>query len=211
MVAFPYGSALGSLVVKRSALALAAVLLFATPAQARTRVAKPPRPIPMPAITKAPCPGFGDEAAGCFYGAGDADAAGRSYPRGEIFTDGDHFTTLHELGHAFDETMMDDNERHAFAHLLIRPDEYWTASYTDEAGRFIQSPTSLAETFADAYANCRLGRSPQVGKAWEASGNYYPTLKDHRRICGLIARAGRDLGQPAGPDGVAEPVEVSVQ
>jgi hypothetical protein len=167
--------------------------LLAMPAVAAARplaVARPPLPQPMPQILRAACPGLEDEVAGCFIGAGEADVYGTAYPAGAVFTSGDQFETAHELGHAFDATMMDDGERNRFATLVGRLDEYWSSTYTDEQGRLIQSGDSLAEAFADAYANCRLGHVVASGHAWEAGYDYYPTARQHRMICKMISRAG---------------------
>jgi hypothetical protein len=176
----------------RTALAVLITLALAPGvAQARTtRVARPPLPRPMPEIIHAGCPGF-EEAMGCFVPAGDADATGRGWDRGAVFTDGYRFTTMHELGHAYDATLMDDGERNRFARLVGRGDEFWVTTYHDEEGRVIDAGSSLSEVFADAYANCALGHIIASGHVWESGAGYYPTASEHRQVCGLIARAGR--------------------
>jgi hypothetical protein len=163
-------------------LVAAVVLTLAASANAAAHVqlpVRPPLPTPMPQIIRGACPGLPD-AAGCNVPIGDEDATGRVYATGAVFTTGYRFTTMHELGHAFDATRMDDGER-----------------YTDEQGRLIQSPDSLAEIFADAYANCRLRRVVAPGHLWEAGYGYFPTARQHRQVCKLIARAGLDAGTPA--------------
>lgn len=157
----------------------------------------------MPQIIDKPCPGY-EEAMECVFQAGEGDVYGGIYPRGAVFVvDGDRFATEHGLGHIFDVTMMDDGERSAFEHALGRIDEQWSFTFVED-GRVVQSPASLAETFADAYANCRLGRVVASGRAWEAGYDYYPTAREHRRICGIITRAGRDPAPPVSPPGSAE-------
>jgi hypothetical protein len=204
-LAFPKVPGVGSRPPMRPillAIALVVAVTFAAPASGHVRrVQRPPLPAPMPRIVAAPCPGL-EDAAGCLIPAGVTDATGRPYATAAVFTTGDRFTTAHELGHAYDAAMMDDMERHAFSHILGRLDEYWSSTYTDEDGRVLQYPDSLAEVFADAYANCRLGHVVAPGHAWEAGYNYYPTARENRRICGLITRAGRDAGQPASVDGM---------
>jgi hypothetical protein len=198
---------------------IAIALLLASPAAARSRrVAVPPLPNPMPMIVKAACPGFPD-ATECVFQPGTADQLGADYPRGAVFTEGYRFATDHGLGHIYDATRMDDSERHAFAHILERPGELWSSTYTDDDGRLVQWPGSLAEVFADAYANCRLRHVVAPGHAWEAGYDYYPTPRENRRVCGLIKRAGTDPGYPASldsgeaasSDSVPEPVQVGVQ
>jgi hypothetical protein len=181
--------------------AFATVLLTPTVAAARPlAVARPPLPQPMPQILKAACPGLEDEVAGCYLAPDTADPYGNAYPLGAVFTSGYRFETAHELGHAFDATMMDDGERNRFGSIIGRLDEYWSSTYTDEEGRLIQSGDSLAEAFADAYANCRLGHIVASGHPWEAGYDYYPTAREHRLVCGMIARAGLSQGYAAGAD-----------
>jgi hypothetical protein len=180
-------------------LVAAVVLTLAASANAAAHVqlpVRPPLPTPMPQIIRGACPGLPD-AAGCNVPIGDEDATGRVYATGAVFTTGYRFTTMHELGHAFDATRMDDGERARFGTLVDHPDEFWSSTYTDEQGRLIQSPDSLAEIFADAYANCRLRRVVAPGHLWEAGYGYFPTARQHRQVCKLIARAGLDAGTPA--------------
>lgn len=179
-------------------LAIALLILASAPAApASARIHRPPLPGVMPAVIVADCPGADGEVSECYVPPGDADATGRPWPAGAVFTfDGDRFSIAHGLGHAFDWTMMDDGERSAFARLAGRGDQVWSYTFTDPAGHLLQSPASVAEAFADAYANCRLRHVVAPGRAWQAGYDYYPTARQHRRICGLIARAGRDAGTP---------------
>lgn len=181
-------------------LVVAAVLLAATPAAGRERrVHRPPLPSPVPQVVVGECPGF---EGGCYLGRDDTDSTGRVYATGAAFVvTRDRFAILHEFGHAYDATMMDPGERNRFAHLMDMNDLLWTWSYTDEAGHVIQSGSSPAELFADAYANCRMGHIVASGHVWESGYGYYPRPRQHRLICGMIARAGRDLGQPVAADG----------
>lgn len=167
------------------------VTIGALAAPAQARVSHPPLPNPMPQLVIGECPGF-EDAGGCYIGPGEADINDDVWPRGAVFTSGDEFATAHELGHAFDETRMDDGERNRFATLLGRTGKPWSASYTDPAGRLIQTPGSLSEPFADAYANCRLHHERGSGKIWEAGYDYYPSARQHQLICGMIKRAGID-------------------
>jgi hypothetical protein len=181
-----------------TSLALAALALAACSPAAEA--APPPLPRPMPEVVRAPCPGL-DDAAGCHIGAGQADPAGRTYERGAVFVAvPGRFARLHELGHAFDATMMDAGERERFSRILRLRDLLWTWSY-EEGGALIQDPGTLAEKFADAYAACRLGLRVGSGRPWETGYGYYPTARQHRRACALVSAAARDLGAPVAPDG----------
>ncbi|HEY4279402.1 MAG TPA: hypothetical protein VGM91_14355 [Conexibacter sp.] len=156
----------------------------------------------MPEIIIGECPGMEGEVAGCFFGIAEADVHGRVYPTGGVYSlTNDRFTVLHELGRAFDATMMDAGERNRFASILARDDEVWSSTYTDEEGRVIEDPRSLAGVFGNAYANCRMGHIVASGHEWEAGYDYYPTASEHRQICSLITRAGADKGEPVAADG----------
>jgi hypothetical protein len=194
------------------ALALGLATIGASPALAGTthrtsrartyKVARPPLPNPMPRIIRGPCPGL-DEAAGCFIPAGDADYTGTPWPTGAVFTDGYRFTTAHELGHAFDATMMDAGERQRFIHLtrMFPGDVAWNSTYVDEEGRLLDTGNSPAEVFADAYASCRIGQIIAEGHEWTTSTGYMPTAHIERMVCRMIVRAGQDIGTPVDADG----------
>ena len=155
----------------------------------------------MPEMIRGKCPGL-PSAAGCFIAAGQADVHGRVYEAGAVFAvSARRFPRLHELGHAFDTTMLDAGEREAFSGILHLRDLLWTWSYEDALGRLIQDPRTLAEAFADAYANCRLHRKVGSGEIWEAGSDYYPTRRMHARVCRLIVAAGRDTGASVAIDG----------
>lgn len=180
----------------------AAVTLLAFPAAASAGVARPPLPDPMPEVIIGECPGLEGEVAGCYFAPGEGDVRGGVYPGGAVFTlTSDRFTTLHELGRAFDGQRMDAGERNRFATLLDRTDEVWSSNYTDEQGRVIQDPRSLAGVFGNAYANCRMGHIVASGHTWEAGYDYFPTAAQHRAICKMIAHAGEDSGEPVAADG----------
>lgn len=192
--------------MKRSRFVLALVLggiAFPASADAKlVRPAQPPLPQPLPEIIIGECPGMEGEAAGCFFGINEADLHGRVYPTGGVYSvKRDRFTILHELGRAFDATMMDAGERNAFADLLDREDEMWSSSYEDEEGRVIEDPRSLAGVFGNAYANCRMGHVVASGHTWEAGYDYFPTARQHRAICAMITRAAVDVGAPVSADG----------
>jgi hypothetical protein len=180
----------------RPLLVLAALLLvLPASAQARQHIARPPLPQPMPQIITSECPGDAD-AGGCYIGAGEADINGRAYAHGAAYTvDGNRFAVLHELGHAYDATMMDAGERNRFARLAGMNDLLWTWS-DDVNGALVQGSGTPAERFADAYAACRMALVVGSGHTWWTSYGYLPTARQHRRICKTIARAGRDLGTP---------------
>jgi hypothetical protein len=193
--------------VRTLLIGMVLAVLMATPADAHSprayKVARPRLPNPMPQIIRGPCPGMGDEAEGCFVAAGEADYTGTPWPRGAVFTDGYRFTTAHELGHAFDATMMDAGERERFVRLtgMFADDEYWASTYIDDEGRLLDVGESPAEVFADAYASCRIGQIIASGHEWTTSTGYQPTAHVEREVCGMIMRAGRDRGTPVDADG----------
>lgn len=152
----------------------------------------------MPQVIYEPCPGH-EEATGCYIGLGDADQLGRAYPNGAIFVQARfRFAKLHELGHAFDETMMDAAEREAFTRLRHTRDLLWT--WSDTIGdAVVQGVGTPAEDFADAYAACRMQRTPWG--VWETGYGYYPTPREHHRICRLLTQAAKDPGSPVAVDG----------
>lgn len=158
-----------------------------------------PLPQPMPDVIRAPCPGL-EDVGGCHIGAGQADLAGRVYPRGAVFFTAGRFARWHELGHAFDDTLMDSAEREAFTRIMRTRYLLWSWSYED-GGALIQDPRTPAESFADAYAACALGRQVGEGELWEAGYNYYPSRRQHRLVCALIESAATDAGEPVALDG----------
>lgn len=154
----------------------------------------------MPEVFHQGCPGQENEVAGCYFGLGDADSTGRVYSRGAVFViSKSRFAKLHELGHAFDETMMDAGERQEYARLRHKGDLLWTWSDVVANGALVQAIGTPAEDFADAYAACRMRRTPWG--LWESGYGYYPTPRQHHRICRAITRAAEDPGQPVSPDG----------
>jgi hypothetical protein len=167
------------------------------------KVVRPPLPNPMPRIIHSECPGMGDEAEGCFVPAGEADYAGTPWPTGAVFTDGYRFTRAHELGHAFDATMMDAGERERFVRLagMFADDEMWVSTYVDEQGRLLDVGESPAEVFADAYASCLIGQIIAPRHEWTTSTGYMPTAHIEREVCGMIARAGIERGTPVDAEG----------
>jgi hypothetical protein len=158
----------------RAVLLVLGVLALAVAAPARaSHVARPPAPSPMPVIVHAPCP-EDPEAGGCYYPPTNPTYQHR------LYFAGDRFAFQHELGHAFDAVEIDAGERARFARLAGRAGAPWAASSA-------QDREGLAETFADAYALCRLGYS---GRArWQTSTSYTATPRRHRRVCAFIAHA----------------------
>jgi hypothetical protein len=84
---------------------------------------------------------------------------------------------------------------------MFADDEMWNGTYTDEQGRLLDTGDSPAEVFADAYASCLIGQIIAPGHEWTTSTGYQPTGHIERMVCGMISRAGRDLGTPVDGDG----------
>jgi hypothetical protein len=89
---------------------------------------------------------------------------------------------LHELGHVFDLSVLDDRDRARFGTIMHRPGwEWWT-------GR-----TPLAEWFAEGYSWCaRYARMASVGR--HTLYRYRPTKTEYTRVCALIRSAVALLG-----------------
>jgi hypothetical protein len=131
------------------------------------------------------CPGT--EALGC------ADVDG-----GELWLAiGSKFVAMHELGHFFDARNLDADERAELQFLMgVRMDEPWQNPkvFGADCG-YNQCPS---EMFADAYANCALGRSftgRRVSKGhyrggWESPYGYLPrSNRWYRAMCATISAA----------------------
>ena len=106
----------------------------------------------------------------------------------------DRFARWHELGHVFDWQVLTDADRAWFTRLLRFPPE--TPWWSDDAMQEGEG-VSPSEQFADAYAACGMGRSPagrrvqsRVVVEWTTGYDYYPTVRQHQRICTLIVRIG---------------------
>jgi hypothetical protein len=174
------------------------------PAVAKHRaytVLHPLPPRPMPSIIHRVCPGLDSQ--GCFVAAGNADYGGTPWPHGAVFTNGDRFVTAHELGHAFDATMLDRTERTRFLRLVrtYPLNTAWVSTYVDEEGRLIDAGWSPAEVFADAYASCWIGQIIAENHEWTTSSGYQPSAHIERLVCRMIRRAGHTVGTPLSADG----------
>jgi hypothetical protein len=95
------------------------------------------------------------------------------------------FSREHELGHIFDAEYMDAGERQRFE-TLVGLSGPWIQ------GTGMEGTKSPAEWFADAYAACRLHLTP--GSNWTLAYGYDPSKREHRAVCGFMARAARDYG-----------------
>jgi len=161
------------------ALAMAAICLLPAAATAQRRV---PLPSPMPPVVYAPCPDD-PTVEGCTYWVAPFTIYLSNHRR---------FIREHELGHAFDQTMMSDGERNRFRTLTHQRTAPW---WKLEEGEY--SRASVGEQFADAYANCAIGNgsrrlpSGMISDRWETSTSYSPSPRTHRRVCAFIRRAAR--------------------
>jgi hypothetical protein len=157
----------------------------------------------MPQIVRGACPGMGDDAEGCFVAAGEADYTGTPWPPAPCSPTATASRRAHELGHAFDATMMDAGERERFVRLtgMFADDEYWASTYVDDEGpparrgrvtrRGLRGRLRVLPDRADHRIRARV----------ETSTGYQPTAHVERVICGMIMRAGRDRGTPVDADG----------
>jgi hypothetical protein len=94
----------------------------------------------------------------------------------------DQFARQHELGHLADDQLLDDAERSALTPLLGAQGA-WHQLIGAECGQGSHCPD---ERFADAYATCRLGLTPDRGH-WEDSYGYAPRNdRAQARTCAAI-------------------------
>lgn len=173
--------------------ALAALLLIAAPgpASAMQRARIPQLPGPLPALIHEPCPGYHPAPRGCAISPGDVDATGRQWSNGAVFVrpGTGRYVLLHELGHIYDDRYFDNSERRAFARAIHRTGHPWRVIWRTPAGP-VQSPDSLAEIMADAYANCRMRHDrKQLRSAWATDFDYFPTQSENTRACRVIINA----------------------
>jgi hypothetical protein len=144
-------------------------------------VGKVPGPSGAIELRKGPCPS--SNALGC----ADIDD-------GELWLATNKlFAAEHELGHFFDARNLDDEEREQLQFRMgIRLDIPWENPRVFGDGCGVDQCPS--EMFADAYANCALGRSPaghhrahgRITGGWESPYGYAPSASQHRTICATI-------------------------
>ena len=124
-------------------------------------------------VRRARCPAR-PSAAGCVYTRRPRTIwlrPGIDDPRGVL---------LHELGHVFDLTVMNDRDRGRFRRIMGRGSARWWR------GRL-----PLAEQFAEAYSWCaRYARIVSIARY--SSYRYRPTAREHRAVCRMIRRAAAD-------------------
>lgn len=94
----------------------------------------------------------------------------------------------HELGHAFDDEVLTNSDRAAFMRVM-RLRGPWVQGTGYEKG----ADRSPNEWFADAYADCQLGREPRrnrkLGVSVGSTSNIYgyaPTRGQRRQVCSLV-------------------------
>jgi hypothetical protein len=94
---------------------------------------------------------------------------------------------LHELGHVFDLTVMNNRDRGGFRRIMGRRSAKWW-----------RGSEPLAEQFAEAYSWCaRYARIVSIARY--SSYEYRPTARQHRRICKLVRAAAGDRRAAAPP------------
>lgn len=93
------------------------------------------------------------------------------------------FRLEHEKGHLADRQYLTAAERALLVPLFgYPPGMPWDLGTTTHGG-------SPDERFADAYAACRLGLSPDGGEWVMTQSGYAPTARQHRRACIAISHA----------------------
>jgi hypothetical protein len=151
-------------------LATAAGALRPQPFQSWVDRAAVPTPPGVVTVHLGACPG------GPAWGAACAVPETRSMhlgPEGR-----DPVTVLHELGHLFDDLVLDDTDRTAFAGIMRRRGAWLAAASTNP----------LHEQFAEAYALC--ARYPRLRATRLGMYGYIATPRRHARVCAFIRAAG---------------------
>jgi hypothetical protein len=132
-------------------------------------------------LTLSGCPAL-PKAAGCVY---------VDHPRVVYLKNGlvnPRAVLLHELGHVYDLTVLNDSDRADFRKIFHIP-----ASRAWWSGKI-----PPAEWFAEGYSWCaRYKRIVSVRRY--AIYHYDPTPTEHSRLCALIKRAARDSTPPKAP------------
>lgn len=155
-------------------------LLLATTLTASAGASRMPSPPHVTIHEGTPCP---DGGGSCSYSHTD-----------DVFLEAgaDAFEREHELGHQFDRQVLTDAYREWFTKRLgFQPGPWDRGTGLDCGG------CGPDEHFADAYAACATGMKPvgrrrggiQVSR-WTTSYGYYPTARQHRRVCNAIVVVG---------------------
>jgi hypothetical protein len=125
------------------------------------------------------CPGY-PRSAGCVF----TGAPRVIYLKRKL--DHPRSTLLHELGHVYDLTVLNNSDRARFRRIMRSHLKWW-------AGK-----PPLAERFAEGYSWCaRYARIASIRRY--AIYHYHPTAKQHREVCALIKSAARDRTPPTPP------------
>lgn len=126
------------------------------------------------------CPGY-PRVAGCVFTRRPRVVylkRGLKNPRGVL---------LHELGHVYDLTVLNNADRGQFRRIMRRPNAQWW-----------NGDPPLAEWFAEGYSWCaRYARIVSIRRY--AIYHYRPTAAQHRQLCELIKRAAGDRTPPTPP------------
>lgn len=96
------------------------------------------------------------------------------------------FRVRHEMAHVQDKRRLDDGERNKLKRLMGFPlTAVWSVATYPE-------PTDPHEKFADAFATCSLGLSPDRGYWIDTGYEWDPSPRQQRLVCGTIWRALAD-------------------
>jgi hypothetical protein len=97
----------------------------------------------------------------------------------------DPFVRNHELGHVFDDELLNDGDRHFFTRMMgLRGP--WVQAPTEVLGALQGGDRSPNEWFADWYANARLGNDP--ARAWVYGYADMPSARTFHQFIAAVTR-----------------------
>jgi hypothetical protein len=110
-----------------------------------------------------------------------------------VYSSGDNFARGHETGHAFDQEVLSDGDRHYFQRLLHAPAGSWNRG----TGATAEGLVSPSEWFADFYGAAAIRLDPRHDGV-----SAYATIgpKRLKRFEAALARLGKRRGlEPYSP------------
>jgi hypothetical protein len=133
-------------------------------------------PVPSVSLRVESCPGYRPIVVDCYD-----PPTNTIYLTRQTVGRGDRWTLAHEMGHAYDYTRLEDDDRVRLLPLLgYRPDHPWR--WQQDPMKAKASVVPPEETFADAYAAC--------ASRWDRGYGRTPTGGRLKQVCALIRAQG---------------------